>query len=124
MYPAWDALDVIAFLGNGIFKSEWDLPCWTAPPMCTLVYGPLSFDCIMEDLDIKVTDFQEDLSPARADVKVSLAEQTHSPTPVSDWVIRNIAAGRALGRSGIGDDFKAASPLVAPVINGLSNIFD
>lgn len=124
MYPSYDDLDLLAFLGNGIFKGEWDLPCWNSPPMCTLVYGPLSFDCIMEDLDIKITDFKEDLAPARADVKVSLAEQTHSTTPVSEFIIRNIAAGRALGREGIGDDFAAASPIVAPLISGLGNLFD
>jgi hypothetical protein len=123
MYPAFNDLDVVAFLGNGIFKQDWKLPCWSAPPLCTLVYGPLSFDCIMEDLDIKITDFKEDLSPLRAEVKVSLAEQTHSTTPIVDFITRNLGAGRALGREGIGDDFEAASPIVVPLIRSLGNLF-
>lgn len=123
MYPSWDSLDILAMLGNGIFKGDWNLPCWNSPPMCTLVIGPLSFDCIMEDLDIKITDFKEDLSPARAEIKVSLAEQTHSTTPVTDFLIRKIAAGRALGREGIAEDVAAASPVIAPLISGLSNVF-
>lgn len=123
MYPAYNDLDVVAFFANGLFKGDWHLPCWNSPPMCTLVFGPLSFDCIMEDLDIKITDFKEDLSPSRAEVKVSLAEQTHSTTPVTDFIYRNIAAGRALGREGIGDDFKAASPVVVPLITSLGGLF-
>ena len=123
MYPSWDSLDIMSTLANGIFAGKWDLPCWNAPPMCTLVYGSLSFDCIMEDLDIKITDFQDDLSPARAEVKVSLAEQTYSTTPFSDFIIRKIAAGRALGRPEIWNDVAAASPLIAPAISGLQNVF-
>ena len=123
MYPSWDSLDILSTLANGIFAGEWTLPCWNAPPMVTLVYGPLTYDCIMEDLDIKVTDFQEDLSPARAEVKVSLAEQTHSTTPFSDFVIRKIASGRSLARPEIWDDVAAASPLIAPVIAGLKDVF-
>lgn len=124
MHPSYDALDVAAFLGNGIFKKEWNLPCWNSPPMCTLVYGPISFDCIMEDLDIKITDFKDDLSPLRADIKVSLAEQTHSTTPITEFISRNIGAGRALSREGIGGDFKAASPVIVPLITSIGNLFD
>ncbi|MGV6874231.1 hypothetical protein ACUSIJ_16280 [Pseudochelatococcus sp. B33] len=123
MYPSWDALDILSTLANGIFTREWNLPCWNAPPMVTLVYGPLSYDCIMEDLDIKITEFQGDLSPARAEVKVSLAEQTHSTTPFSDFVIRKLAAGRALGRPDIGRDFAAATPLGVPIYTSLENVF-
>jgi hypothetical protein len=123
MYPSWDALDIMATVANGLFAKEWNLPCWNAPPAVTLVFGPLSFDCVMEDLDIKITDFQDDLSPARAEVKVSLAEQTHSTTPFSDFIIRKIAAGRALDRPDIWSDVAAASPLIAPVIAGLTNVF-
>jgi hypothetical protein len=124
MYPSYSDLDLLAFFANGIFKGDWKVPCWNAPPLCTLVYGPLSFDCIMEDLDIKITDFQEDLSPLRAEVKVSLAEQTLSTTPVTDLILRYGGAIRALGRDGIGEDLAAASPIVAPLIAGFSNLFD
>lgn len=123
MYPSYGDLDVVSFFANGLAGQGWHLPCWNAPPMCTLVYGPLSFDCIMEDLDIKITDFQEDLSPLRAEVKVSLAEQTNSTTPVTEWISRNFAAGRALGREGIGEDFAAASPILVPLVNSIGSLF-
>lgn len=124
MYPSWDALALGGALINGIAGQGWELPCWNSPPACTLVYGPLSFDCVMEDLDIKITDFQENLAPLRAEIKVSLAEQTNSTTPITEFVTRNFAAGRALGREGIGDDFAAASPMIVPAINSIGSLFE
>lgn len=123
MYPSYGDLDLLSFFIDGFGGQGWHLPCWNSPPMCTLVYGPLSFDCILEDLDIKITDFHEDLSPMRADVKVSLAEQTHSTTPVTELITRLVGASRALGREGIGEDFAAASPIVAPLISGIGGLF-
>jgi hypothetical protein len=123
MYPSWDSLDILSTLANGLFAHDWQLPCWNSPPLCTLVYGPLSFDCVMEDLDIKITDFQENLSPSRAEVKVSLAEQTYSTTPFTDFIIRRLAAGKALGQPDIWLDVAAAAPAVAPLISGLQNVF-
>lgn len=124
MYPSYDAIDLVAWLANGIAGTGWTPPCWNSPPSCTLIYGPLSFDCVMTDLDIKITEFQEDLSPAKADVKVSLAEQTHSATPITDFVIRNYGAGRALGREGIGIDIARATPLVAPILASFTDVFE
>ena len=88
MYPAWDIIDVGKWVFSGL--SEKGMPCWNRPPTCTLIYGPLSFDCVMEDLDIKITDFKEDLSPARAEVSVRLSEQTHSATPIIDFVTAHV----------------------------------
>lgn len=110
MYPSWDVLDVTGAIFTGAIGQGWHLPCWNRPPPCTLVFGPLSFDCVMEDLDIKITDFQDDLSPARAEVKVSLAEQTHSPTPVIEFVTRNADLIRSMGRDGFWEDVAVASP--------------
>ena len=124
MYPSLNSLDLAARVIKGIAGDGWHFPCWSAPPMCTLVYGPLSFDCVMEDLDIKITDFQENLAPLRAEVKVSLAEQTNSTTPISEVLTRTFAAGRALGREGIGDDFAAASPIIVPMINNIGSLFE
>jgi len=124
MYPSLNALDLGAMVIKGIAGDGWHFPCVSAPPMCTLVYGPLSFDCVMEDLDIKITDFQENLAPLRAEVKVSLAEQTNSTTPISETLTRLFAASRALDREGIGDDFAAASPIIVPIINNIGSLFE
>lgn len=113
MYPSWDALDVAGWLASGIGSSDWQPPCWNRPPPCTLIYGPLSFDCVMENLDIKITDFQtEDLSPARAEVSIQLQEQTHSVTPIVDFITRTTNVVKSYDREGIGDDILAATPIV------------
>jgi hypothetical protein len=112
MHPSWDLADVGKWLLAGIASKDWSPPCWNRPPTCTLVYGPLSFDCVMEDLDIKITDFQEDLSPARAEVSVRLLEQTHSPTPMIDFVKRYVDVARSYDRAGIGEDIADATPIL------------
>ena len=112
MHPAWDALDVGKWVVNGLRKKGWSPPCWNRPPTCTLVYGPLSFDCVMEDLDIKITDFFEDLSPARAEVSVRLLEQTHSPTPMIEFVQRHVELVKSYNRKGFGEDLADATPIL------------
>ncbi len=116
MYPGWDDIDAIAWIAKGLGGKGWSPPCWNRPPTCTLVYGPLSFDCVMEDLDIKITDFKEDLSPARAEVSVRLLEQTHSATPITDFIGRTVDVASTLGRKGYGEDFLNASPFM-PIVN-------
>jgi hypothetical protein len=113
MNPGFDDFDVVGWVAKGMFGRGWEPPCWNKPPTCTLVYGPLSFDCIMEDLDIKITDFQPDLSPARAEVTVRLLEQTHSATPVLDFAGRTIDVIKTMGRQGFGEDWVQASPIKA-----------
>ena len=112
MLPSWDAIDVGKWIFNGLRSKGWEPPCWNRPPTCTLVYGPLSFDCVMEDLDIKITDFKEDLSPLRAEVSVRLLEQTHSPTPIIDFVKRHIDIARSYDRVGFGEDVADATPIL------------
>lgn len=116
MQPGWDDIDIISWVGKGLGGKGWSPPCWNKPPSCTLIYGPLSFDCIMQDLDIKITAFQADLSPARAEVSVTLLEQTHSTTPITDFITRNIDVGRSLLREGYDEDFYAASP-IKPIVD-------
>ncbi len=110
MYPAWDIIDVGKWVVSGFSGDGWTPPCWNRPPTCTLIYGPLSFDCVMEDLDIKITDFKEDLSPARAEVSVRLTEQTHSPTPIIDFVTRTVRVAQSYDRAGFGEDYKNSLP--------------
>lgn len=108
--PGWDDLDALAWIAKGIGGQGWEPPCWNTPPICTFVYGPLQFDCIVEDLDIKITDFNEDLSPKRAEVSVRLLEQTHSTTPITEFVTRNVDVVRALTRKGTDKDMLNAAP--------------
>lgn len=112
MLPSWDILDVGKWVVNGFRKKGWSPPCWNRPPTCTLVLGPLSFDCVMEDLDIKITDFKEDLSPARAEVSIRLLEQTHSLTPFIELGQRVYYVGKSYTREGFGDDLVDATPVV------------
>jgi hypothetical protein len=112
VYPSWDIIDVGKWVVNGFAGEGWTPPCWNRPPTCTLVYGPLSFDCVMEDLDIKITDFKEDLSPARAEVAVRLREQTHSPTPMIDFVTRHIGIVQSYNREGFAEDLADATPIL------------
>lgn len=108
MYPGWDWIDIAGWISRG----PRELPCWNKPPSCTLIFGPLSFDCVMEDLDIKITDFNEDLSAARAEVTIRLIEQTHSTTPVIDFGKRTVEVLKSIGREGFGEDLGRATPIV------------
>lgn len=112
MHPSWDVIDVTKWIVGGIRKKGWEPPCLNRPPMCTLIMGPLTFDCVMEDLDIKITDFKDDLSPERAEVSVRLLEQTHSPTPMIDFVRRQFYVFKSFDREGIGGDIVEATPVL------------
>jgi hypothetical protein len=65
--------------------------CWNRPPEASLSYGGLSLTCVMTDLDIKMTAFSESGDPLRAQVKLSLTEQTHSLSTLSDAVKRTVS---------------------------------
>ena len=45
-----------------------------------------------------------------------LLEQTHSTTPITEFITRNIAAAGTIGRKGYAEDFLAASPFL-PLVN-------
>jgi hypothetical protein len=108
MNPSWDIIDVTKLVISG-FK---DVPCWTQPPQCSLSYGGLSLTCVMTDLNIKITAFQDDGSPARADVSVSLKEQTYSASPMVDFIKRHVNVAKSYNRKGIGRDFVAVTPVL------------
>jgi hypothetical protein len=108
MNPSWDLIDVTKMVVSG-FK---DVPCWNKPPQCTLVYGDVSITCVMTDLNIKVTSFKDDGSPARADVSVTLKEQTFSFSPLTELIKRYVNVARSYDRAGIGKDFMAVTPIL------------
>src|SRR5215467_3322935 len=108
MTPTWDVIEITKMFASG-FK---DVPCFNRPPACNLFYGGLSVTCVMTDLNIKVTAFQPDGTPLRADVSVTLKEQTFSITPIVELFTRNIDVAKSYNRKGIGQDFLNTTPIV------------
>lgn len=115
MHPAYDLIDLTKIIASG-FK---DIPCFTKPPECSLSYGGVSLTCVMTDLDIRVTAFGPKTEPLRAEVSVTLKEQSLSFSHVSDFLVRNINASIALGRENIGEDF-----LVTSGVQGVIDLFE
>jgi hypothetical protein len=81
--PGFDALSDIPAL----FDRE---PIWKKPPTCDLKLGDVELTCVMNDLNIKITKFRPDLTPERAEVSVTLSEQTRSLSTVIDVMTRNV----------------------------------
>lgn len=111
--PGLDVGQIIDFIGDPggtTFK----------PPQCTLIYGGVNADCVMESLNIKVTLFKSDTSPARAEVSVTLKQQTKSVGPIIDTIERVVRVSGTMGRPGFGQDYVNVLPGVASV----KHIFD
>jgi hypothetical protein len=106
MVPALDIIEIGKLLISG------DVPCLNKPPPCNLFYGGLSVTCVMTDLNIKVTAFQDDGTAARADVSVTLKEQSFSLTPIAEFFTRNINVAKSYDRAGIGSDILNTTPIV------------
>ena len=105
MVPTVDVIDVVK-----MFSGKF--PCLITPPPCNLFYGGLSVSCVMMDQNIKVTAFKDDGSASRADVSVTLKEQTGSLTPIAEFVTRNINIAKSYNRKGFGTDVLATTPIV------------
>jgi hypothetical protein len=65
-------------------------PFWTRPPTCDLKLGDIELTCVMTDLNIKTTKFKPDLTPERAEISLTLTEQTRSFSTGIDVITRNI----------------------------------
>jgi hypothetical protein len=79
--------------------------CWNRPPECSLVYGDLSLTCAMTDLNIKVTSFNDEGKPLRAEVTTTLKEQTYSVSTITDFVKRYVNVCRSYARDGGAAEF-------------------
>jgi hypothetical protein len=106
MTPTYTALDILKMI------ADKRIGCFTRPPTCTLNYAGLSVECVMTDLTIKHTAFQDDGEPLRAEVSCTLKEQTFSTDPITGMVTRLWDVGRSYNRAGIGTDFKVNAPIV------------
>lgn len=91
-----------------------------APPLCTLIYGGINADCVMENLNIKMTRFNPDTSPARAEVSITLKQQTKAISPMVETIERYINVARTIGRKGFGEDYVN----VLPGASVIKHIFD
>ncbi|MBZ4417434.1 hypothetical protein [Myxococcus sp. RHSTA-1-4] len=111
MLPAWDLIDVSKMVAAGFS----DVPCFSRPPQCSLVYGALSVTCVMTDLNIKLTAFQDDGSPARAEVSATLKEQTFAFSPLADFLLRHDGIRRSYSRKGFGEDVLAVTPVLSSI---------
>lgn len=105
MNPAWDPIsDVLAwFTGQKKFCPP------TRPPLCTLKLGGIELDCVMTDLNIKITKFKPDLTPERADISLTLNEQTQSIATTLDVIGRLVEVGKSYGQL-TGEDWVQAIP--------------
>jgi hypothetical protein len=91
VYPSYAMTDLPTVLtAKGLSRPP------TAPPECNLVYGSIRATCVMTDLNIKITAFNDDSSPKRAEVSCTLKEQTFSYTPLTEFLDRFIGSSKAL----------------------------
>lgn len=74
----------------GLFAGGKDYVWLTRPPTCNLKLGGLDLDCVVNDLNIKTTHFKPDLTPLRAEVSITLTEQTHSVATTLDYLARQV----------------------------------
>jgi hypothetical protein len=112
MNPSWDPLtDVLAW-----FTTPKKFCPPTRPPLCTLKLGDVDLDCVMTDLNIKVTKFKPDLTPERAEVSVTLNEQTHSFSTSLDVLGRLVEVAKSYGQL-TGEDWVQALPASGLVQN-------
>lgn len=118
MAPSWDLLDI----GKALLKTPREVPCWSRPPPCSLVFAGLTLTCVMTDLQIKHIAFLPSGEPCRAEVTVTLKEQTFSFATVADFVARYVMVAMSYTRFGgggpsLGEDLLAVAPT-------LTNLFE
>lgn len=107
MRPSWDLVDI----GKMIVQKRFICP--EKPPELDFLYGGLSMKCVMTDLNIRIVEFKDDRTPLRAEVSVTLKEQTASLSPIVEMGKATFyQIPRSLGREGIGKDFLANTPIV------------
>ncbi len=100
MNPSYDIID----LGKMTVSGFSSVPCFNRPPEVDLVYGSISTTCVMTQLTISITDFYDDATPKRADVKVKLKQQPYAFSPIVETGMRLYNVARSYDREGIGQD--------------------
>jgi hypothetical protein len=106
------SLDLVTFGKWMLTGFKADKQPTAVPPLCSLYYAGLSVTCVMTDLSIKVTAFKDDGKPQRAEVGVTLKEQTLSVTPIIEFFQRNYNVIRSYGRKNFGTDVLNVTPIL------------
>lgn len=83
MYPGWELTSLLVE-----FATSTTLPCWNRPPTCSLSYADISLTGVVTDLDIKMTQFNDEGQPLRAEVNLTFKEQTYSISTTTDFIKR------------------------------------
>ncbi len=112
------ALDIPGMIISGLSTAGTREREWFKPPPCTLIYGGLSVECVMEDLNIKITAFNDDHTPQRAEISVTLKEQTKTVLalgPILETISRYVDVMKSYAREGFGEDYVNVLPGVASV---------
>jgi hypothetical protein len=85
MNPGFDPIsDLLSIIGGAQFCGP------IRPPTCDLKLGAIDLTCVMNDLNIKVTHFKRDTTPLRAEVSITLTEQTQSIATTLDYIGRAV----------------------------------
>jgi hypothetical protein len=109
MNPSYDLPDIISMI------VDHRVGCFVKPPLCTLNYAGISSECAMTDLTIKHSAFKDNGDPLRADVRVTLKEQTFSTDPLIDLIKRNVYVALSYRRAGIGTDLAVNTPILGGI---------
>ncbi len=102
MYPWWELLDLVdVFQGKHL--------CPTRPPEVSFVHGGLSVTGHITDLNIKITGFTDKGKPMKADIDLTIKEQTRSFGPIGDLIKRLVLIDKALftGKVPLGEALNA-----------------
>jgi hypothetical protein len=110
MNPTYDLPDIVTMI------ADKRVGCFVKPPLCTLNYAGISSECAMTDLTIKHTAFKDDGDPLRADIRVTLKEQTFSTDPVIGMAKRLFYVAKSYARAGIGTDFAVNTPVAGGIV--------
>ena len=74
----------------------------------------------MENLNIKITSFNEDHTPQRAEISVTLKQQSKSLDPFIETITRIVDVSKSYTRDGFGEDYVA----VLPGVSAIRHIFE
>jgi Contractile injection system tube protein len=113
--PAWEPVDLFK-----AWMKKTPAPCPGPPPEVKFIYAGLSIDCVMTDLNIKHTAFQDNGKPLRADVSVKLEEQSYSVAPLIEYGLRTGYQVRGMFRAGGAMDVVR----VTPGLGGIVSLFE
>ena len=82
MYPSYDIFDLFKTI------AQKKVPCLNTPPEVSLIYGPITVTGHITDLSIKVVAFTADADPMRAEVSLTLKEQSLGLSTIPSSIAR------------------------------------